>query len=141
MLICVRYNLILLKFDIVKLLLCNTNTTTNANEIKALTRVESEFFLPNTPHNCSRKYFCHLIRLTIKEPTYSYFHFSQRFIPSGYSVCLGGKILYFLSLHFLFWRLHYNRFLVWSIFIFIFHLSRIWACIFLVQNAVYLFYF
>ena len=42
MLICVRYNLILLKFDIVKLLLCNTNTTTNANEIKALTRVESE---------------------------------------------------------------------------------------------------
>ena len=44
MLICVRYNLILLKFDIVKLLLCNTITTTNANEIKALTRVESEFF-------------------------------------------------------------------------------------------------
>ena len=42
MLTCVRFNLILLKFDIVKLLLCNTNTTSNANEIKALTRVESE---------------------------------------------------------------------------------------------------
>ena len=42
MLTCVRFNLILLKFDIIKLLLCNTNTTTNAYEIKALTRVESE---------------------------------------------------------------------------------------------------
>ena len=45
MLTCVRYNLILLKFDIVKLLLCNTNTTTNANEFKALTRVESEVLI------------------------------------------------------------------------------------------------
>ena len=45
MLNCIRYNLILLKFEIVKLLLCNTNTTANANEIKALTRVESEMII------------------------------------------------------------------------------------------------
>ena len=37
------YNLI--SYNIV----CNTNTTTNANEIKALTRVESEPFIPNRP--------------------------------------------------------------------------------------------
>ena len=44
-------------------MLCNTNTTTNANEIKALTRVESELRLVSCVMHCTNFFFLKCLQI------------------------------------------------------------------------------